>query len=185
MIFEVNNLWCLLTFFTHYSSSKVYFIIFVFSLRRKLKMVKLSRGGMNNSNRGRLKLRPLFPPGELPLFGPPPVYIRRPGPPIPPTGRGPVGYEYGPHPPPMRPPRMGPPPNIHMRGHPGRPPPPMPLLQAPVMPPRPLSFMRGRGMGPRMGPGKNFGKGIKKPKNRRSKKNVPSPSVNKQDVSVH
>ncbi|CAH1396941.1 unnamed protein product [Nezara viridula] len=148
-------------------------------------MVKLARGGMNNSNRGRSKPRPLFPPGELPLFGPPPAYMRRPGPPIPPPARGPVGYDYGPPPPPpMRlPPHLGPPmpppPHMPLRGRPGRPPPPMPLLQAPVMPPRPLPFLRGRGMGPRMGPGKKLGKGIKKPKNRRNKKGAPTTSQNK------
>ncbi|XP_066903279.1 FMR1-interacting protein NUFIP1 [Halyomorpha halys] len=149
-------------------------------------MVKLARGGMNSSNRGRSKPRPLFPPGELPLFGPPPAYMRRPpGPPIPPPARGPIGYDYGPPPPPpMRlPPHHGPPmpppPHMPLRGRPGRPPPPMPLLQAPVMPPRPLPFLRGRGMGPRMGPGKKLGKGIKKAKNRRNKKGVPTTSQNK------
>lgn len=153
-------------------------------------MVKLARGGMNNSNRGRSKPRPLFPPGELPLFGPPPAYMRRPGPPIPPPARGPIGYDYGPPPPPpMRlPPHLGPPmpppPHMPLRGRPGRPPPPMPLLQAPVMPPRPLPFLRGRGMGPRMGPGKKLGKGIKKAKNRRNKKGAPNTSQNKPEEAA-
>ncbi|XP_014253430.1 nuclear fragile X mental retardation-interacting protein 1 [Cimex lectularius] len=113
-------------------------------------MVKLYRGGKQGPGpmRGPMnKPRPLFPPGELPLFGPPPVYFRRPMMP-PPAMR---------HPPPMRPPpprmmgpprpgMVGPPPPGMMR-RPG-PPPPMPLLQAPVLPPRP-PFVRGGRGGPK------------------------------------
>ncbi|XP_073988218.1 FMR1-interacting protein NUFIP1-like [Rhodnius prolixus] len=159
-------------------------------------MVKLARGGKNNGPMvGRQKPRPLFPPGELPLFGPPPAYMRRPpGPPRPPA-MGPMGYgppPPPPPPPPMRPPPhhmgppMPPPPPMRHRPRPVLPPPPpgppMPLLQAPIMPPRPLPFMRGGrikppmgrmgGMG--MGMGKRLGKPMKKTKNKKNKNKPPT-----------
>lgn len=126
-------------------------------------MVKIGRGGMMNYSRGRQNARPLFPPGELPLFGPPPAYSRRnPGNGMSPLRGPPLPGPRGPPMAQMRPPNMGPPPhhiNMNCRPRPG-PPTPMPLLQAPIMPPRPPNFMRGRPM-PRLVHGNKVEKNMK------------------------
>ncbi|KAF6214671.1 hypothetical protein GE061_009414 [Apolygus lucorum] len=157
-------------------------------------MVKLQKGKGNHNKGG--KPRPLFPPGELPLFGPPPAYVRRPagppppppraprprpmplgfGPPLPP---GPPGPRRMPPPPLMGPPRPPhgppPPPPMRRRGPPGPLMPPPPMMLHPMMnphgPPPPPHFLRGPPRRPLMGP--PFRGRIDKmgPNNRRMKPN--------------
>ncbi|KAL1124741.1 hypothetical protein AAG570_001364 [Ranatra chinensis] len=141
-------------------------------------MVKLARGARRPGLPGRPEPVPLFPPGDLPVFGPPPANMRR-GPPPPPRPLGhmpPPGAGFAP---PLGRPHMPPPPPLRL----GRPPmhphmPPYPAVHrrpGPPPPPPPLGLRRGGGRVPMhigRGPGgpiRRLGKNMKKSKNKKNK----------------